>query len=103
MGATPLYRNFTDQASIDAEYNPLLKVPETADIVSRWQKNSAQARSALTSHLGLRFGPTLKNIWISSRQKNLGLACIFLYTAGTGVVFPPVIFLLLHPPWWTQG
>ena len=60
MGSTPLYRNFTDQASIDAEYNPLLRIPETSDIVNRWEKKSAQARSALTSHLGLRFGPTVE-------------------------------------------
>jgi len=55
-----LYRNFTDQASIDAEYNPLLKVTEAADIVKRWQQNSAHARSVLTSRLGLRFGPTVE-------------------------------------------
>ena len=60
MGPTPLYRNFTDQASIDAEYNPLLRVTEAAGIVSRWQQNSAQARSDLTSHLGIRYGPTIE-------------------------------------------
>ena len=60
MGPTPLYRNFTDQASIDAEYNPLLRITEAADIVRRWQQNSARARSVLSGHLGLRFGPTVQ-------------------------------------------
>ena len=54
-----LYRNFADQDSIDAQYNPLLTATDAADIVKRWEHSSARARKHLTSHLGLRFGPTV--------------------------------------------
>ena len=53
-----LYRNFPDQESLDAEYNPLSTAGDAADIVKRWEERSAHARKHLHSHLGVRFGPT---------------------------------------------
>ena len=53
-----LYRNFSDQASLDAEYNPLSTAGDAGDIVKRWEERSAHARKHLNTHLGVRFGPT---------------------------------------------
>lgn len=53
-----LYRNFPDQESIDAEYDPTRSVADHAQIIARWQAESARVREALDCRLGVRFGPT---------------------------------------------
>lgn len=53
-----LYRDFTSQETIDAEYNAAAAVPESAAIVARWSAASAAARDRLPCRLGLKYGPT---------------------------------------------
>ncbi|MDP6351305.1 MAG: alpha/beta hydrolase [Alphaproteobacteria bacterium] len=53
-----LYRDFADQDSIDAEYDPARGTSEVADIIARWQDDSARVRADLACELGVRFGPT---------------------------------------------
>ena len=54
-----LYRNFSDQESIDQEYNPVLGMKDAGEIVDRWEQWSIEARRDLKGHIGLRFGPTV--------------------------------------------
>ena len=54
-----LYREFSDQESIDHQYNPLSTASDAGDIIAGWEQKSALARKVLKGHLGLRFGPTV--------------------------------------------
>ena len=54
-----LYREFSDQESIDQQYNPLSTASDAGDIITRWEQKSTLARKVLKGHLGLRFGPTV--------------------------------------------
>ena len=53
-----LYREFTSQEAIDAEYNAAAAVPQSAAIVARWTEASADVRARLACRLGLKYGPT---------------------------------------------
>ncbi len=55
-----LYRNFATTDDLDAEYNLAARVPESAEIASRWAQESAHARKSLDCALGVRFGPTVE-------------------------------------------
>ncbi len=52
------YRDFTDRAQIDREYDAASAVPESAAVIERWRAESARVRSELPAQLGVRFGPT---------------------------------------------
>lgn len=54
-----LYREFTEQAQIDAEYNPSLKVADPAAEMRHYVERSALARSQLRCVLDVPYGATL--------------------------------------------
>jgi arylformamidase len=54
-----LYRDFTDQEAIDAEYNPSARVADAGERMADWQRRSAATVAALEGRLGVRYGPTL--------------------------------------------
>ena len=53
-----LYRDFTTQEQIDAEYNAGAAVPDSAARIQGWTSRSAVARQNLRCRLGVPFGPT---------------------------------------------
>ncbi len=55
-----LYREFTDQASLDAEYDPTRNVPEAATMMAEWSVRSQRTLDRLESRLGVRYGPTIE-------------------------------------------
>ena len=54
-----LYRNFSTQAQIDAQYNPSLGLPPGAAPMQHFQAQATQARQRLRCTLDLPYGPTL--------------------------------------------
>lgn len=54
-----LYRDFTNQAEIDEQYNVELSVPDFSIYADLYINESVRARKELPCHLDLRFGPTL--------------------------------------------
>jgi len=54
-----LYREFTTQAQIDAQYNAGAAVPDAATHLQRYTARGAQARETLRCTLDVAFGPTL--------------------------------------------
>ncbi len=55
-----LYREFTTQEEIDAQYNVEVHVPDMRPYVEWFIGDSAKARAELTCRLDQRFGPTLE-------------------------------------------
>lgn len=58
MATRPLYRQFTTQAQIDAQYNPMLSVADPASETRHYAERSAFARETLRCTLDVPFGPT---------------------------------------------
>jgi arylformamidase len=56
---TKLYRDFTTQAAIDAEYNAAQSVPDYAAFGQHYAETSAEARRTLPCTLDIPYGPTL--------------------------------------------
>ena len=54
-----LYREFTTQAQIDAQYNAAAAVPDAAAHLERYAELSRSARATLPCHLDVPYGPTL--------------------------------------------
>lgn len=54
-----LYREFEDQAALDAEYSPGQSVPDAAARMADWPARSARALEHLPQELAVRYGPTL--------------------------------------------
>ncbi len=54
-----LYRDFADQAALDAEYDPSRAVADAAGLMAGWQARSAGALARLGGRLDVRYGPTL--------------------------------------------
>jgi arylformamidase len=54
-----LYREFTTQAAIDAEYNAAQSVPDYAACGRHYAETSAEARRTLPCSLDIPYGPTL--------------------------------------------
>jgi arylformamidase len=54
-----LYRDFEDQAALDAEYNPGQSVPDAAARMADWPVRGARALERLRHQLDIRYGPTL--------------------------------------------
>ena len=55
----PLFRGFTTQAEIDAQYNASAAVADAAAEARHYVERSALARSSLPCTLDVPFGPTL--------------------------------------------
>lgn len=54
-----LYRQFTQQAEIDAQYNAGASIPDFMDLMAQGQQASARTRERLPCHLKVPYGPTL--------------------------------------------
>lgn len=54
-----LYRDFTDQASLDAAYDPSRTAVDAASAMADWQVRSGRTLAKLECRLGVRYGPTL--------------------------------------------
>ena len=54
----PLYRGFTTQAQIDAQYNAGAAVPDAAACIAHYAEQSRRARESLRCTLGVPYGPT---------------------------------------------
>jgi arylformamidase len=54
----PLYREFQNQAQIDAQYNPSLALPDPAAPGKHFVEQSQHARAHLKCHLDVPYGPT---------------------------------------------
>jgi arylformamidase len=57
--APALYREFTSQAQIDAQYNAGASIPDAASYMQRFVERSGHAREALHCLLDVPYGPTL--------------------------------------------
>ena len=57
--APALYREFTSQAQIDAQYNDGASIPDAASYMQRFVERSRHARAALRCVLDVSYGPTL--------------------------------------------
>src|SRR5215470_1304175 len=55
MPADPIFLSY-DRAALDLQYNNQLRVPDFADHVARWQKESARVRAALPGERDVAFG-----------------------------------------------
>lgn len=53
-----LYREFTSQAQIDAQYNAGASVPDASACMRHYAEQSARARATLPCRLDVAFGPT---------------------------------------------
>ncbi|MDA0231684.1 MAG: alpha/beta hydrolase [Proteobacteria bacterium] len=58
-GGAPLYRNFTSQAEIDAQYDVENSVPDFGQYVDFFLGNSTRVREKLSPTLDVSFGPTV--------------------------------------------
>ncbi len=54
-----LYRDFTDQAALDAAYDPSRTAEDAAGMMAAWQARSAATVAEGGGRLGVRYGPTL--------------------------------------------
>jgi arylformamidase len=102
-----LYRDFSTQEEIDAQYNPELSVPDLKPYIEFFSGESQRARRALDCALDLRFGPTIDETvdvfpaaspgspvvvfihggyWRRLSSKEFSLAALGLVPAGCTVV-----------------
>jgi len=56
---TPLYREFTTQAQLDAQYNPAIRLADPTAPAKHYVAQSALARQTLRCELDVPYGPTL--------------------------------------------
>ncbi|UUX96814.1 alpha/beta hydrolase [Aquabacterium sp. J223] len=54
----PLYRQFTSQADIDAQYNPVTSPAQAAAALAHYESQALTARQRLPSRLDVPYGPT---------------------------------------------
>ncbi len=54
-----LYRGFSDQASLDAAYDPARTAVDAVGMMAGWQTRSALALARLEGQLDIRYGPTV--------------------------------------------
>lgn len=54
-----LYREFTDQATLDAAYDPSRTAVDAAGMMAGWQTRSARTLARLEGQLDRRYGPTV--------------------------------------------
>lgn len=87
MTQAPLYRDFLDQAQIDAQYNPVIGLDDPAQYGRHYAEQSRQARERLRCVLDIPFGPT--------REETLD---IFLADQPGGGKAP--VFVFIHGGYW---
>jgi arylformamidase len=80
-----LYREFTDQASLDVEYDPTLAVPEAAATMADWSLRSQRTLDRLEGRLGVRYGPTVEEH-------------LYIFPAGSGAP----VHIFLHGGYWRR-
>jgi arylformamidase len=80
-----LYREFTDQESLDAAYDPSRSAADAAGVMAAWQVRSAQAVARLDGLLDMRYGPTLAEH-------------VDVYPAGNGAP----VHLFVHGGYWRR-
>ena len=61
MPADPIFLSY-DRTALDLQYNNQLRVPDFADHVARWQKESARVRAALPGERDVAFGPSADEV-----------------------------------------
>jgi len=61
MPADPIFLSY-DRAALDLQYNNQLRVPDFADHVARWQKESARVRATLPGERDVAFGSSSDEI-----------------------------------------
>lgn len=83
----PLYRDFQNQAQIDAQYNPSLALPDPAAPGKHFVETALHARSTLPCTLNVQYGPTL--------EETLD---IFPAAAPNGAKAP--VFIFIHGGYW---
>lgn len=87
MQPRPLYRDFHEQAQIDAAYDPLRPVADPAAARRHFAERSAEARAGLRGWLDVAFGPT--------RAETLDI-----FAAREGEGGPSPVFVFLHGGYW---
>lgn len=80
-----LYREFTDQESLDAAYDPSRTAADAAGVMADWQARSARAVDRLAGLLDTRYGPTLAEH-------------LDIYPAGNGAP----VHLFVHGGYWRR-
>lgn len=80
-----LYREFTDQESLDAAYDPSRTAADAAGVMADWQARSARAVERLDGVLDIRYGPTLAEH-------------LDIYPAGNGAP----VHLFVHGGYWRR-
>jgi arylformamidase len=80
-----LYREFTDQESLDAAYDPSRTAADAAGVIAAWQARSAEAVERLDGLLDTRYGPTLAEH-------------LDIYPAGSGAP----VHLFIHGGYWRR-
>lgn len=83
-----VYREFTMQAQIDAEYNPSLPVADAAGAIRHFADQAERARTQLSCKIGVPYGPTLAET-----------LDIFPADAPAGSSGSPV-FIFIHGGYW---
>lgn len=80
-----LYREFTDQESLDAAYDPSRTAADAAGVMAAWQARSARAVQRLEGRLDTRYGPTLAEH-------------LDIYPAGAGAA----VHVFVHGGYWRR-
>jgi len=80
-----LYREFTDQESLDAAYDPSRTAADAAGVMAAWQTRSERAVAQLDGLLDTRYGPTLAEH-------------VDIYPAGNGAP----VHLFVHGGYWRR-
>ncbi|MGE8320461.1 MAG: alpha/beta hydrolase [Comamonas sp.] len=82
MAARPLYRDFHEQAQIDAAYDPVRPVADPAAARRHFAQRSAEARARLRCSLDVPFGPTRAETLDIFAANRPGPAPVFVFLHG---------------------
>ena len=80
-----LYRDFTDQAGLDAAYDPSHTAADAQGMMADWQARSARTLARLAGQLDMRYGPTLAEH-------------LDIFPAGTGAP----VHIFVHGGYWRR-
>jgi arylformamidase len=80
-----LYREFTDQASLDAAYDPSRTAVDAAAMMAGWQARSVRTLTRLEGQLDVRYGPTVAEH-------------LDLFPAGSGAP----VHIFIHGGYWRR-
>ena len=85
-----LYREFTTQAQIDAQYNPSMGLADPAAPAQHYVQVAQQARDTLPCILDVPFGPT--------REETLDIFSAHKAAGDSGTLAP--VFVFIHGGYW---